>query len=373
MAYDGIQYSSRVDTLTNRQLYTKVVDQVLNAPAYASRVISDGAPFEGKTEDITLDVASDTQGQWFTGLETLNSSASSTTITQSFAHAAFTFPVVSIMLESFANIGSLGIIKLDTFKYEKAAAQVLQAIGQAIYGTGSGNTMHGLESVVDDSTNVTTIGGVSRATYTVLKSTVTAATSNKLTLAQMATLHDAISAGGLTRETPNVGLTTKAIWSLYEQLLTPNVRASYDEVGYNRLGMHQKYAQRNNSEMRNSAGFDSLSYRNVGIIKDDMETVAGLNTLYFLNEDYINWYGREEIPEEYRDIVEHVDFGGETDSYEGTGATSLDMPSRFHGFYYQKPMLVPEQAGKVSRFYVIGNYIAKSYRRQGKLTAITGV
>lgn len=373
MAYDGIQNSSRVDTLTQRQLYTKVVDQVLNAPAYASRVISDGQPFEGKTEDITLDVVSDTQGQWFTGLETLNSSATSTTVTQSFAHTAFTFPVVSIMLESFANVGSLGIIKLDTFKYEKAAAQVLQAIGVAIYGMGTANQMHGLESVVDDTTNVTTIGGVSRATYTVLKSTVTAAAANKLTLAQMATLHDAISAGGLTQETPNLGLTTKGIWSLYEQLLTPNVRASYDEVGYDRVAMRSKFGQRNSTELRNSAGFTAISYRDMHIIKDDMETTAGLTNLYFLNEDYLNWYGRMEIPEEYKDVIEHVDFGGDTTAYEGTGAMSLEMPSAFHGFYFQKPLLIPEQAGRISRFYVIGNFIAKSYRRQGKLTGITGV
>src|SRR5258708_4348173 len=165
MSYDGDQYSNRVDGLTQRNLYRKVVDQVLNAPAYASRVISDGEPFEGKTEDITMDVTQDTQGQWFTGLETLNSSATNTTITTSYAQTAFTFPVVSIMLESFANVGSLGIINLDTFKYEKAAAQVLQAIGIAIYGTGAANQMHGLESVVDDRTNASSIEGQSRSTY----------------------------------------------------------------------------------------------------------------------------------------------------------------------------------------------------------------
>jgi hypothetical protein len=372
MAYDGAQYSARVDGTTQRQLYTKVVDQVLNGVAYASRVISDGQPFEGKTEDITLDVQRDTQGQWFTGLETLNASATNTTVTTSFAHTAFTFPVVSIMLDSFANVGSLGIINIDTFKYEKAAAETLQQIGAAIFGMGAANQMQGLEGVVDDGTNVATIGGISRNTYTSLKATVTAAASNKLTLGQMATLHDSISAGGLTVETPNIGLTTKGIWSLYEQLLAPNVRASYDEVGYDRVQMKSKYGQRNSAELRNSAGFTALSYRDMHIIKDDMESVVGLTNLYFLNEDYMNWYGREEVPEEYKDIIEHVDFGSPED-YEGTGALALSMPSKYHGFYYQKPMLIPQQAGKISRFYVIGNFIGKSYRRQGKLTNITGV
>lgn len=369
MAYDGAQYSSRVDGLTQRQLYTKVVDQVLSSPTYASRVIGSGLPFQGKTMDITLDVTSDTQGQWFTGLETLNSSATSTTVTESFAHTAFTFPIVSIMLESFANVGSLGIIDLDTFKYEKGAAQSLQAIGTAIYGLGTGNQTHGLESVIDDGTNVGTIGGLSRTTYTVLKANVTAATSNKLTLAQMATVHDAITAGGMTMETPNIGNTTKTVWSLYEQLLAPNVRASYDEVGYDRVLMRKKYGQRNSSDLRNSAGFTAVSYRDMHIVKDDLATSG---VLYFINEDYVNWYGRTEVPDDYKDILEHVSFG-DTEAYEGTGAMSLELPSEYHGFYFQKPMLIPEQAGKISRFYVLGQYIAKSYRRQGKMTVITGV
>jgi hypothetical protein len=49
------------------------------------------------------------------------------------------------------------------------------------------------------------------------------------------------------------------------------------------------------------------------------------------------------------------------------------MPSAYHGFFYQKKMLIPEQAGKIGRFYVAGNFIGTSFRRQGKLTAITGI
>jgi ribosomal protein L31 len=339
-------------------------------PAYAARVIGDGEPFEGKTEDFTLDVTSDTQGQWFTGLETLNSSATSTTITTSYAQNAFTFPVVSIMLESFANVGSLGIINLDTFKYEKGAAQVLQAIGSAIFGYGAGNTIMGLEGIVDDTTNLSSIGGQSRSTYSVLNATRTAAASSKLTLAQMATLYDTISAAGLMGETPNVGLTTKTVWSLYEQLLTPNVRASYEEVGYDRVPMRAKYGQRNSVELRNSAGFDALSYRGFHIMKDDFATSG---VLYFLNEDYINFYGRKEVPDEYKEVIEHVDFGSKLESYEGTGALALEVPSEYHGFYFQKPLTIPEQAGRISRFYVIGQFIARSFRRQGKLVSITGV
>ncbi len=348
---------------------TKVVDQVLNSPTYASRIISQGEPFEGKTTDVTYDVTSDTSGQFFTGLETLNSAATNTTVTGSFAHTAFTQPVVSIMLESFANVGTLGIINLDTFKYEKGAAQALQAIGSAIYQGGTGNQPLGLLAIIDDSTNVATIGGLARSTYTTLESTLTAFASGKLTLATMATEYDSAIASGMAEETPNVGVTTKAIWSLYEQLLTPNVRVSYGEVGYNRLRLRSKFAERNNTELKNAAGFNVLGFRDMWIMRDDFATAQ---MLWMINETYIKWHGRSEIPEAYRDTIEKVDFGT-MEAYEGTGALALDLPSEYHGWFYQKPLTIPDQAGRIARFYTIGQTIPKSFRRHAKGTGITGV
>lgn len=367
--YDGIQNTNRVDGTTQRQLYTKVVDQVLTSPTLYSRFVANGEPFEGKTEDITYDVLADTQGQYFTSLETLNSSAVNTTATGSYAHTAFTQPVVSIMLESFANVGSLGIINLDTFKYEKAGAQALQSLGSAIYGAGTASQPLGLLAIVDDSTNVGTIGGLSRSTYSVLDSTLTAYSGGKLTLATMATQYDSCIASGLAEETPNIGVTTKAIWSNYETLLTPNVRATYDEVGYDRIRMRSKYGERNSAELRNAAGFNALSYRDMHIMRDDYATAQ---MLWFLNEKYIVWKGRTEIPEEYKEKLEKVDFGS-MEAYEGTGAMALEVPSEFNGWFYQKPLTIPDQAGKIARFFVIGQTIPLSFRRHSKGTGITGV
>ena len=368
-ANDGIQNTARVTGTTTRKLYSKVVDQVLNSPTYYSRLVSAGKPFEGSTEDVTYDVTSDTSGQFFTGLETLNSSATNTTATGSYGHTAFTQPVVSIMIESFANTGALGIINLDTFKYEKAAAQALQALGSAIYGTGNANQPLGLTAIIDDSTNVATIGGLSRSTYPVLDSTLTAYSGGKLTLATMATQYDSAIASGMMEETPNIGVTTKTIWSLYEQLLTPNVRASYDAVGYDRVKIRSRFGERSSADLRNAAGFNALSYRDMSIIRDDFATAQ---MLWMINETYINWFGRTEVPEEYRDVLEKVDLGT-TEAYEGTGALTLDLPSEYNGWYYQKPLTIPDQAGRIARFYVIGQTIPTSFRRHAKGTGITGV
>lgn len=365
MAADGIPNSSRVSDLTYQKIYAKVVDQVLNAPTYYSRVVSAGKPFEGKTEDVVYDIQADNQGQFFTGLETLNSAATSTTVTGSFAHTAYTQPQVSIMLESFANVGSQQAISLDDFKYEKAAAQALQALGSAIYGDGTANQPLGLAQIVNDSGSV---GGLARSTYSSLNATVTAS-GGSLSLAKMATLWDAVSAAGISSEEPNIGLTTKTVWSLYEQLLAPNVRQDYNSAGYPALAVRGKFAMRNKAELKDAAGFTALTYRGAPIIKDDFATSG---VLFFLNEEYFDWKGRTIVPEMYKDTLQKVNLGTMS-AYEGTGAAALDLPSEYNGWFYQKPLTIPDQAGRIARFYVIGQMVPRSFRRQGKLTGITTV
>ena len=334
-----------------------------------SRLMGRGEPFVGKTEDITIDVISDTQGEWFTGLETLNSSAANTTITLSYAQTNFTQPKVSVLVESIANTGQQAIIPLDVFKYEKAASEALQKVGSAAYGTGAASQPDGLGAIVDDGTVVGTIGGQSRSTYPVLDAVVTASAANKISLGQMATLHDNVSAAGLIQEEPNLFLTTKTVWSLYEQLLTPNVRAQYNEVGYQALPVRGEAMLRSKAELKNAAGFSALSYRGAPVIKDDFAT-AGV--FFALNENYYNWKGREIVPDEYRGFMHKVDLGT-AKAYEGTGAEALEMPSEYNGWFYQDPLILPNQAGTIARFYVFGQIVASSFRREGKLTGITGV
>lgn len=368
-APDGISNTARVDNLGNRDLYNKVVDQILNFPALYSRLVSQGTPFEGKTMDVTYDITADTQGQFFTSLETLNSSAVSTNVTGSYAHTAYTQPIVSIMLESFANVGSLGIINLDTYKFEKAGAQAMNTLGSAIYGLGTANQPLGFTAIIDDGTNASTIGGLSRSTYPALDSTITAYSGGKLTLATLATQYDSAFAPGAEGESPNVGWMNATIFSLYEQLLTPFVRQSYRDVGYDKMRVRDKYASRNTGELRSASGFNALSYRDTYFIRDYFSTSQ---VLWMVNETYVTWAGRNEIPEEYKDVLEKVDFGSMT-AYEGTGAIALEAPSEWNGWFYQKPLTIPDQAGRIARFYCIGQMIPKSFRRHSKGTGITSV
>ena len=364
MAYDGIQFGNRVENFNERKLHAKVVDNILNAPTFYSRVLSKGSQMEGKTMDYTVDILADTQGEFFTGLETLNSSATNTTISLSYAHTAFTQPKVGIMLEDFANVGSTATINLDVFKYEKAAAEALQRLGSAVYADGTANRPNGLGIIVLDSG---TIGGQSRSTYSALNATVTSS-SGSLTLAKMATLDDNTRAASLMNSNTNIGVTTKTVFSLYEQLLQPNVRQTYDAVGYDRLGIRSMNVNRGD-KAQNGAGFLAIQYRSKPIIADDFATSG---VLFFLNEDSFGWVGRSIVPPKYKNMIEKVNLGT-AKAYESVGADSMDLPSEYNGWFYQKDMVLPNQAGTIGRFYVIGQMAAWEPRRNGKLTAITSV
>ncbi len=366
MGYDGIQSQVRFGDLTYQKINAKVVDNILNGQTYAMRLMGMGKSFVGKTMDFPIKIVNSGLGEFFVGLESLAATASDTLITLSYAQTAFTQPVVSIMLESFANDGPQQAINLDVYKMEEAQEEAVSKLGPAFYGTGSGNQPLGLGAIVDDGTSVGTIGGQSRNTYPTLKATSTAASSNKVSLAQLATLEDAITAGGMETEEPNLNLTTKTVWSLYESLIQPQARANYEAFGGEVLPLRGNTVV-SRKESGASAGFTALAYRGKPVIKDDAATSG---VWFMLNERYFNWAGRTSVPEKYQGKLEAVTLG-DPSTIEGTGAQTL--PPKANGWFFQPYQILPQQAGMIARYYVIGQVVATSFRRQGKLTAITGV
>jgi len=363
MAYDGIVYGNRVDNFSERKLYAKVVDNVLSSASYFARVMSMGKPMSGKTYDYTVKITDSGLGEFFTGLESLSLSASDTTIALSYAHTAFAQPVVSIMLESFANDGPEGTIDMDVYKLEEAKAEAVSRLGSAVFGTGSGDQPLGLGAIVDDGTDVSTIGGQSRTTFSALNATRTAS-GGTLTLAKLATLYDTISASGIDTETPNINVTTKTVWSLFESLLSPTVRAEYASIGYNQIAVRGTQIVKT-PDLKGHAGFTALTYRGRPVIADDKCTSGNW---FALNERYIEWRGRNSVPTKYRGKIEKVDLGTPT-TIEGVAA---DMPTSY-GWFFQPYQMLPQQAGMVARLYVIGQMCTSQPRRSGRLTGITSV
>lgn len=363
---DGINPNARVNPTTDRRIERKAVDNVLNSATWMSRHMGLGRPFYGKTYDVPIKIVDSGLGEFYSGIETLSSQASDTLIELSFAQTAFAQPVVSVMLESFANSGPEQTIDLDLFKMEEAIAETVQSLGAAAYGTGSGNQPLGLEALVDNGTNTSTIGGQSRTTYSALNSTVTDS-GGTLTLAKMDTLESAIVAAGIETEYPTLKLTTKTIFDLFKRLLQPTVRAEYQSIGYPTLPLRSMTMETSRANLKGAAGFTSLSHNGIPLIPDDLCTSG---VLYYLNERYIHWLGRTIVPAKYANVLRKVTLAP-TKTFEGV-ASNLRAPSDA-GWFFQEMQMMPNAAGMVGRFHVIGQSINRQPRRQGKLTGITGV
>lgn len=361
MAVDGIQNTQRVEGSTERKLYAKVVDQVLNSRVYYSRLMGRAKRFpSGKSMDVTMKVSSSSRFQYVTALESIDLAAADTTVTAVYRHTAGVQPNVSIMLESFANVGDAGTIDVDDFNYEDAAEEAVQQVGSVIYSsTGSSNQPLGLEAVVDDGTNVGTIGGLSRTTYPVLNATSTS--WGTLTLAKLDTLHDAISSAGINNSEPSINDTTKAVWSLFGQLINPQLRNNYNILPVR----GEESMSRGDAQGR--VGFTALEYRGRPVIKDDACTSG---YWYMLNEKSFDWYGRTVVPPKYRGKIEKVNLGTAKVT-EGVGADAL--PSEFNGWFYKPLEMMPDALGQAGFFVIIGQLIPKSFRHNGKGTGITGI
>jgi len=362
MPVDGIANTQRVEGSTERKLYAKVVDQVMDSRTYFSRLMGRAKPFpSGKSLDVTMKVSVSSRFQWVTALESIDLAAADTTVTAVYRHTAGVQPNVSIMLESFANVGEAGTIDVDDFNYEDAAEEAVQEIGSVVYSSlGSSNQPLGLEAIVDDGGAVGTIGGLSRTTYSVLNATDTAS-GGTLTLAKLDTLNDAVSSAGISSTEPTLNDTTKAIWSLYGQLINPQLRNNY-----NILPVRGEESM-SRGDMQGRAGFTALEYRGRPVIKDDAATSG---VWYALNENSYDWHGRTQVPPKYAGKISKVNLGTAKVT-EGTGAETL--PSEFNGWFYKPLEMMPDQLGMAGFFVIIGQLVPKSFRHNGKLTGITGV
>lgn len=363
---DGIAVNARVEATTQRNLHRKVVDLILGSTAFGTRFLGMGKRFNGKTMDFPVKVTDSGLGEWFTGLETLSTAASQNKIELSYSHTGFAQPVVSIMLESMANSGPQQVIDLDVYKLEEAKAEAVEAIGEAVFGTGAGDQMLGLEALVDDGTNAATIGGQTRSSYDPLDSAVTAS-GGTLSLAKLATLYSAVSAGALANEAPSINVTTETIWDLYESLLTPAVRAEYTSVGYNALPLRAAAVVKSAAQLGGHAGFTALTYKGIPVIKDEKCTEG---VWYSLNERYLFYAGRDIVPSKFAGQLSKLSLGV-SKTIEGTAAENV--PPKSYGWFHQASQMMPNQGGMIGRLYLVGQGIVTSPRRQGKLTGIIGV
>lgn len=355
-------FDDKVQAITQETLIPKVVDNVLNSNVLTARVL--GNAKEGKGYDIRKPLKYKNSGTAtsFSGLDTFNASQLNTKIKMIYDMRAVRIPVAIAGMDRVANSTADAKVDLVTETLEEVEQEMADYIGGLIYGDGTGNSNKdyiGLGAIVDDATSITTIGSLARATYPVLNATKTAS-GGTLTLLKLANLTDATSSGSMKFHV-NLYTTTKAIWTLYEQLLTPTVRANYNETGTPQIGVQGGMTQGNG--LHGQTGFVALSFRGIPIAKDEKCTTGNI---YALNENFLDFYGWDAKGEEGYTQVK-------------LGSTNIDgvyeesPMSTFHGFNWSGLRSSLNQFGTIGELNQLGNVTSWSPKRSGVITGVSGI
>lgn len=342
---------ARVTTTTQDRLMPKVVDAVLNSNVLATRLLTKASKWNGERMKFPVKVATNTTVQSFSGFDTFSTAASDTRVNLEFV-PKFTQISVALPLDELSvNATEDKVIDLAKLELASSAQDLADNIGTQFYGTGAGKDFLGLEAIVDDGTNAATYGTLSRTTYSSqLRSTVTAS-SGVLSLAKMSTLYNAVTSGS---QKTTLGVCSETIFSLYEQLLQPQERIAKDVSMMKAGGNMGKVGQ----GMVGGTGFTGLFYKGFPILADEKATSG---VLYFLNEDFLDWYA---LPVAMTSPIKYRSQDIEGNDY--SDVTGL-------GFSWSDWVKPTNSASLVGHIYLGGELISANPKRHGKLTGITSV
>lgn len=342
MAFDNV-----VDTLTLEEIVPRVVDTVLRANTFATKMLSKTKRFDAATQDFPIKFQIGTAIKSFIGFDDLPTSFTDTRVLMKFNPRFVTANVALAGTDLVANNTMRKRLDLTKVEMISRAQDLADAIGTMLYSTGTGNNNKdflGLGALVDDGSTVSTIGGLSRSTYPTLDSTVT--TSATLSLAGLRTLFNNIADATVV---PNRSYTDYPTWGLYEQLLQPQ------EKIFKEINIVPNY--------KGYEGFSGLMFAGLEIVPD-RKCPAGF--FYMLNDNFLDFYGLDV----------------ELDAFEG--AKKVEVASKLFtgnsynevsnlGFYWTGFIKTNNQFAFNSFIVLGGNLITDNPRRHGVIKGITGI
>lgn len=360
--------NSRVNYLSLEQILPKVADTVNRSNWILRRTMSQPKQANGRQIQEALTTTPSSLGTSFKGTETFSTSIDFNPLTFTWYYTGYAQPVTISMVERGINQTPLGEVNLYKASFEYAQNSMSQALGTILYGIGSGNDFDGLGNIIDDGTSSSSYGGLSRSTYGTYincggATGIIGASGGVLDLATMDNADDAASVSGLWSETPNVVLTSRAVWSLYGQLLEPTKMATYNAFGgagqpANNRGDGGVGSAVSPSNSTNLAGGSlSLSYRGKDVVSDQKATSG---VMFFVNETLLEFQSLS-IPGLQRISVANSVTEGVYDKVPPTA------------FQWRDLMSPVNQLAEVGIFVVYGQLFSKNPVYNEKITGITGI
>ncbi len=235
---------------------------------------------------------------------------------------------------------------------QSAAQDLLDNIGTAFYGSGTGDACDGLDKIVDDSTVAANYAGLARATYAALNADVTSSVGS-ITLD---TIGNSIDAATVGSEEPDIIITTKTLWRALEDLLFPSIMASYGAAGSKRGKVNRLGDVGAGQTLTALAGYTAIYYRGIPIVKDAKCTSGDI---YYLNRKFTYWTGLT------HPRYGQVNLGG--DLIEGVD----NMVPTNHGIAWTGFKIPINQDGETGQFIMYGQMVSEAPRLNSKDESVT--
>lgn len=349
--------SDRVNNITLEDINAMVVDTVNKSSEIMKRVVSQPKPWNGRDYRVPVFTNNSSLGQSFKGVETFDTSIDYNTQQMIFYPTGYAQPVGVSVVERSINSTPAGVIDLYQSSYQYAQNSMITALGNIFYGFGLGNDFDGLGNIVDDGTNTSSYGGLSRTTYPTINAFLVSASGGVLDLATMAAADDGATISGDLSETPNVMLSNQTVWSLYESLLSPTTRSNYDTLGGSFINGGTAVSQPVTTQraLNLTAGALSMEYRGKPYVRDQ-KSPSG--KLWFTNE---NWFVFKSLPLKGLKIV------ATTESVT-TGAYDEYKVSAFQ---FRDFMMPVNQLAEVGIFVMYGQLVCKNPNRNALIYNIS--
>ena len=350
-------FGNYVQSVTRHKIVPSVVEGIVNGNVLLMRTLTNSKEWSGESLKRPLMYAKNTSGGSYSGFDTFSTAQVDTRVLMAFDPRQNYQSVVLSNLDLAVNATQERVLDLLKVEMETAQVSMLDRLGDQIYGDGTGNSNKdflGLNTMVDDGTVTSTYGNLTRASYpTPLNSSVTASVG-AITRARMATAFDAATHG---HQEPTLIITDKTTWSYIESLYASTIRTNYTEAAYTYVTKDRYNTTKDKATLRGEVGFKALNFRGTPIVADEKCTSG---YIYFLNENYLEWYGLKHPQHEAITL---------TTSTMDSGA--YNEAPKVKGFAWTGLKEPVNQDAEIGQILLYGNFICWSPRHQAVLKGIT--
>lgn len=346
-------FNQAVTTTTREYIIPKVFDQVTTGtPGLMTFLQKPKEWTTGTSYKFPIKYQDTTNGGNMGIADRLDTDRQNVRVNAEFNLKAAYKPVVVAIAETTANMGDEQIVNLLDTEFDSQAQSLMTLMAQNLWtGKGTGNDWDSANNAASDSTLFASYGGLSRSTYSAWSGYYLASTG-ALTLAKLATAYDAVTKG---TDTPDFLCTTKSIWSTYESLLTPSVRANFSTAGYPKMNAWGGVAS--NAGLGADQGFVYLSFRGSAIAKDEQIPSGKFFLMNTKNFGFVGFNYEDEN-------IMTANFKKTSDAVP-SGVPGNVKSTR--GFQFRKMMSPVDQLTKVGYLIYAGNFVATQSRLQGQM------